>query len=295
MRSTRLSASNAAANAHLDASVRSSGGVRNGLRSLLGLALFAGLAAIAASLATWSVNDPSVTHATDAQTQNLLGYFGASLSDLLMQCFGLAIIAILVPAGMLAWRLTFAAPLPPMRTRYLSWAAGATFASAALGALPRFDSWPLPNGLGGIIGDGMLQMPAWALGGFPTGVLSLTFFVVFGGFGAAALLYAALLIRSGSPATVVADDFAPNVENVGELDEDYERRPGLLLGLAGHMFLTARYHLHRAWLRFDAWRSARAQALADRRARLEAEEAGLAPQLAADLQGDPHLEAPGYG
>ena len=79
MRSSRLTASNSASTV---SSARHSGGFRTTVRSFIGLALFAGLAAIAASLATWSVNDPSVTHATDGPVQNLLGYFGASLSDL---------------------------------------------------------------------------------------------------------------------------------------------------------------------------------------------------------------------
>lgn len=252
------------------------------MRSLTGLALFAGLAVIAASLATWSVNDPSITHATDGEVQNLLGYFGASLSDMLMQFFGLAIIVALVPAGLLAWRMTFAAPLPPMRPRFLAWLGGSIAASAALGALPRFASWPLPNGLGGIVGDGVLQLPAWLLGGFPSGAWALMFFFLFGALAVAALSYAAILIRRPDASATIADEFAPNLTEVGEMEDEYHRRPGLLLGLAGHIILTSRYHLHRGWLKFDAWRSARAQSLAERRARLEAEEAGLAPQMPAE-------------
>ncbi|MEO0497882.1 MAG: DNA translocase FtsK, partial [Pseudomonadota bacterium] len=290
MRSSRLTASNTARTRTPDAATNA-GGLRATLRSLFGLALFAGLATIAASLATWSVNDPSITHATDGEAQNLLGYFGASLSDLLMQFFGLAVIAALIPAGLLAWRLTFASPLPHMRPRFLAWMGGILAASAALGALPRFASWPLPNGLGGILGDGVLQLPAWLMGGFPTGVWALVFFLMFGALAVAALMYAAIIIRRPDASHAPNDEFAPNLTEVGEVEDEYHRRPGLLLGLAGHIILTSRYHLHRAWLRFNTWRSARAQALAERRARLEAEEAGLAPQFPAAHAND----LPAYG
>ena len=125
-----------------------------------------------------------------------------------MQFFGLANIAALIPGVLLAWRLTFAAPVPPMRPRFLAWGGGAIAASAALGALPRFASWPLPNGLGGIIGDGVLQLPAWLLGGFPIGVWALVFFLLFGILAAASLLYASILIKRPDRMTSSADHFA---------------------------------------------------------------------------------------
>ncbi len=55
-----------------------------------GFALIALAAVIAVALATWSVQDPSLSHATDAPVRNLLGTPGAIGADLLMQLFGLA-------------------------------------------------------------------------------------------------------------------------------------------------------------------------------------------------------------
>jgi S-DNA-T family DNA segregation ATPase FtsK/SpoIIIE len=55
-----------------------------------GFALIVLAAAIAIALATWSVQDPSLSHATDAPVRNFLGTPGAVGADLLMQLFGLA-------------------------------------------------------------------------------------------------------------------------------------------------------------------------------------------------------------
>ncbi|KAG1651455.1 Porphobilinogen deaminase [Nymphon striatum] len=59
----------------------------------LALVVFAIFAII--SLATWNAADPSFSHATDAPVANLMGFAGAAVSDLLMQFFGLASIAVL--------------------------------------------------------------------------------------------------------------------------------------------------------------------------------------------------------
>ena len=75
------------------------------LRELTGLGLI-GLAGIAAvALATWSVQDPSLSHATSKSVRNLLGYPGAITADLLMQTFGLGAIMLLLPVSIWGWRM----------------------------------------------------------------------------------------------------------------------------------------------------------------------------------------------
>ena len=44
--------------------------------------------ALLVALATWSVKDPSLSHAVDLRPKNWLGYPGAIASDFLMQLFG---------------------------------------------------------------------------------------------------------------------------------------------------------------------------------------------------------------
>src|SRR5258707_15775787 len=73
------------------------------LREIAGLALIAVSCGAAAALATWSVKDPSFSHATSAPVRNLLGAPGAIAADLATQLFGLATIALIVPFS--AWGL----------------------------------------------------------------------------------------------------------------------------------------------------------------------------------------------
>ena len=60
---------------------------------------------LAASLATWSVSDPSFNHATGGQVRNALGTPGAVLADILMQTIGLATAVFLIPLVLWGWRL----------------------------------------------------------------------------------------------------------------------------------------------------------------------------------------------
>ena len=81
--------------------------IRRRLSELAGLALIllAMLGAIA--LATWSIQDPSLSHATQKPIHNLLGFPGAIFADLAMQLLGLAAILLLVPELLLGWRTAF--------------------------------------------------------------------------------------------------------------------------------------------------------------------------------------------
>ena len=64
--------------------------LRRRLRELIGLALIVLAMLLAVALASWSVQDPSLSHATNAPVRNLLGHPGAIVADLLMQLFGIA-------------------------------------------------------------------------------------------------------------------------------------------------------------------------------------------------------------
>ena len=105
------------------------------------------------ALVTWSVDDPSLNHATGKPVANLLGRPGAIVADLMMQFFGLASLALLAPLGLIALRLLSARPLTRPRLRLAFFLIGALAAAALASALPTIGSWPLPVGLGGIIGD----------------------------------------------------------------------------------------------------------------------------------------------
>src|SRR5581483_8128758 len=159
--------------------------VRRNLSAILGLALLALAGAIAASLATWTVDDPSLSHATDHDARNVLGVPGAIVADLVMQFLGLAGIVLLLPPVVWAWRLVFGEPSRFSWRTALSWVAGALVAALALATLPVFGTWPLPSGIGGVTGDLLLKVPAF-FGASPAGVTNAILGIVFA---AAAVLF----------------------------------------------------------------------------------------------------------
>src|SRR5258708_19437488 len=79
--------------------------IRRRLRELGGLAVFAGVGVTVFALATWSVNDPSLSYATSAPVRNLLGVTRAIAPDLLMPLFGVSTVPLILPPPFLVWRL----------------------------------------------------------------------------------------------------------------------------------------------------------------------------------------------
>lgn len=160
--------------------------METGLRRLLfgtyGFVLIAGACAVWASLATWSVNDPSLNNATRVVPRNLLGGWGAVTADLGIQSLGLAAIFLFLPLAAWGWHLAAGTVPNRRRLRLLAWPASALLLAAAFAALPQPKSWPLPNGLGGILGD-FIMAGAHIIGPFlPDAavafVAGLAFFVV---------------------------------------------------------------------------------------------------------------------
>jgi len=133
--------------------------LRRRLRELGGVALISLAMLAALALATWSVQDPSLSHATDAPVRNLLGRPGAVAADLLMQLLGLGSLALLLPIAVWGYRLLGHKRLSHERLRVLLWLAGAVLSAAFASCLPKSPHWPLPSGLGGVIGDAVLRLP----------------------------------------------------------------------------------------------------------------------------------------
>src|SRR4029450_4662741 len=103
--------------------------LRRRLSELAGLSLMALAVLGAIALATWAVQDPSLSPATQKPIHNLLGYPGAIFSDLAMQLLGLAAILLLVPEALLGWRLLAHRPVGD-RWRSLFWILAMVLAGA---------------------------------------------------------------------------------------------------------------------------------------------------------------------
>ena len=92
---------------------------------------------LAAALASWSVQDPSLSHATNAPVRNLLDVPGAIVADLLMQLFGVASVVLVLPIAVWGWRLATHRALDRERLRLLAWIAGVLLAASFAACLPR--------------------------------------------------------------------------------------------------------------------------------------------------------------
>src|SRR5262245_33783595 len=203
---------------------------------LISLAMMAALA-----LASWSVADPSLSHATDARVRNLMGWPGAVAADLMMQLMGLGALALILPVAIWGYRLLGHRAMGRERLRVMLWPVGAVLAAAMASCLPRSSHWPLPCGLGGAIGDAILRLPVLLFhvplrGG--NGVIAGTLL------GAAAVLAIAfacgLLWRDAD-----ADDDAEDDDEPAEQSEDDRDRGWLSLGGLMHSLLSLRARLAR--------------------------------------------------
>ena len=164
--------------------------LRRRLREIAGVVLMGLCALAAAALATWSVKDPSFSHATGAPTHNLLGAPGAVAADLLMQLFGIACVAVIFPVGAWGWRLLTGRRIDRARLRLIVWVVGALLAAAFVSCFTRTANWPLPTGLGGVIGDMLLRGPAALAGGTLSGLPRLVIAAVLGAFSLASVAVA---------------------------------------------------------------------------------------------------------
>src|SRR5690606_5237452 len=160
-------------------------------------------------LATWSVQDPSLNHATDARAQNWLGMPGAIAADFLMQLFGLAALALILPIGVLGWQILTHRDVYRLRFRFIALLVGLVLSAGAAAAVPATAAWPLPAGLGGVLGDSLMRVPAFVLGEFFAGNVRLVFGL---SFAACALVAMALACGIG----------VSEVEEIDEEDEDEE-------------------------------------------------------------------------
>ena len=215
--------------------------IRRRLRECAGLGLIAVALGAALMLATWSVKDPSFSHATASHPRNFLGMPGAIAADLLMQLVGVAAVAVFLPLALWGWRLIGHRPIGREGLRAGAWFLGILLAAAFASCLPRTAAWPLPTGLGGVIGDALLRLPAAALAGRLSGWPLLIVALVTGA-GAAFLL----AIGSGVGWHEAAP--APRRRTARADDEaDFDgTQPGLIsLGRITHALLSLKSRLVR--------------------------------------------------
>jgi S-DNA-T family DNA segregation ATPase FtsK/SpoIIIE len=210
------------------------------LRELSGLGLIALACVAAVALATWSVQDPSLSHATSKPVRNILGYPGAITADLLMQTFGLGAIMLLLPVAIWGWRMLTHRHFDREALRVAFWILAAVTCAGFASCWPRTGAWPLPTGLGGVTGDALLRLPASLIGadGFFTRLLLGAVF------GAATVVTFAIASGAGSREKPAAD-FEDDEEEADEEAVERESRVVMSLGLISHAILSFRARIGR--------------------------------------------------
>src|SRR5579864_6597125 len=246
------------------------------LRELAGLGLLVLSGVAAAALMTWSVQDPSLSHATSRAIHNVVGYPGAIVADLLMQILGLGAIMLILPVAIWGWRMLTHRTFDREALRITCWILCTVISAGFASCWPHGGRWPLPTGLGGVVGDALVRAPAVVFG--PPGFLySLVLGLVLG-----AATLATFYIASGigsqtkdeDPADIEEDDDA---EIAGEEDSG-----SISLGWMVHALMSMRARL--SWALSAAYRWLVSSAHAPRAASFDRHEPNLggrgAPSLA---------------
>ncbi len=142
------------------------------------------------ALISWSATDPSLSTSSSSATTNLLGAFGAGISDLLLQTLGLTTVFALTCLVVWGLQLTLSGRVDRFQVRaFLAVISLLTIAGGA-SALPTVGNWKFLHGFGGLLGDvsynivaGLMAQLSVAGGGLVAGLL--LFFVGFWSFSVA--------------------------------------------------------------------------------------------------------------
>src|SRR4029077_11988306 len=173
-------------------------------------------------------------------------YPGAIGADLLMQILGLGAIMLILPIAVWGWRMLTHRAFDREALRLGCWILCTVIAAGFASCWPHGGAWPLPTGLGGVVGDALVRAPAVVFG--PPGFI---YRLVLG-----VILFAAMcvcfLFASGwgsrardEELTPIEDDDAPFVEE--------DDPSSVSLGWVFHAAMSAKARL--GWLLSTAYRS----------------------------------------
>ena len=213
---------------------------------LIGISLFAVTGLLAASLASWSITDPSLNNAVDAVPHNWLGTAGAIVADELTQRLGLGVLAVVVIP--VVWAVTLLAHngiSRPLR-RFLAWLTAILAAAGFFALMPHPEGWVLGSGLGGTFGDILAHAAVPAL--------AIIFKAFFAKVVAAALFLLAALVFTVSAAGLSGDDIVELSGSFGGAVQDFTART---FGAMGHLWFTVHGWLRRRFQSAAPQRSAK--------------------------------------
>ncbi|MBR0935206.1 DNA translocase FtsK [Bradyrhizobium jicamae] len=273
---------------HLPHSLRES--LARRLRELMGLGLIALAGILAAALMTWSVQDPSLSHATSRAIRNVLGYPGAIGADLLMQILGLGAIMLILPVAVWGWRMLTHRPFDREALRLGCWILCTVIAAGFASCWPHNTAWPLPTGLGGVVGDALVRAPAVVLG--PPGF--------FYRFVLGIILFSAMTVTFLFASGWGAKESEPELASISDEDEPFveetdDDRSSVSLGWLFHALMSAKARL--GWLFATAYKSLVSSAPQGRAGAFERQEPNIgggraAPSIAPHAEDDDDAHEP---
>jgi S-DNA-T family DNA segregation ATPase FtsK/SpoIIIE len=204
------------------------------LREMAGLGLLSLSGVAAAALMTWSVQDPSLSHATSRSIRNIVGYPGAIGADFLMQILGLGAIMLVLPVAIWGWRMLTHRTFDREALRLACWILCTIIAAGFASCWPHGGSWPLPTGLGGVVGDALVRAPAIVFGP-PTTVYRLVLgFILF------AAMMATLLVAGGFGSRAKEEELTPIEDDDAPFVEGEDDRSSAVLGWIAHAAMSTK-------------------------------------------------------
>jgi S-DNA-T family DNA segregation ATPase FtsK/SpoIIIE len=228
-------------------------GPKRRLAEVCGVALLALVAGAGVSLMSWSVDDPSLTHATSKAAHNWVGRGGAIAADLLMQFLGVGAAAALAPPAAWGWRLAAERRIGRVSPRVLLLMLGTAATCGFASLLPAPASWPLPTGLGGVVGDAVVWIPRKVFAGARMEMMGVGLVLA-----ATAILSLTASAGYGFASPAAAGDSASDASRrrapppIDVEDDDHEGEPGFALvslGAAIHSLYVVKGALTRLFLR----------------------------------------------
>jgi S-DNA-T family DNA segregation ATPase FtsK/SpoIIIE len=204
------------------------------MREMAGLGLLSLSGVAAAALMTWSVQDPSLSHATSRSIRNIVGYPGAIGADLLMQILGLGAVMLILPLAIWGWRMLTHRTFDREALRLACWILCTIIAAGFASCWPHGGSWPLPTGLGGVVGDALLRAPAIVFGPPGTVYRLVLGFVLF------AAMMATLLVAGGFGSRPKEEELTPIEDDDAPFVEEEDDRSSAVLGWIAHAAMSAK-------------------------------------------------------
>ncbi len=260
---------------------------------IAGLLLLALSGILLASMASWSVDDPSLSFATGKTAANWLGFPGAVIADLAFQFLGLAALVMVVPLALWGWAMTRRMRPTRMGLRTLAWLAATLSAAGVFAFIGMPETWPLPTGLGGLAGMIFSGLAGTIVGDDPQPVTSSLFAIIL-----AAPALALFWIAMGLGTAVPAKPQKASTSRAAAADPADEREPNpvleVALGALVHMGYSVRTAFRRARADHAARRAAEAEEQYghDREPSLEPDMGDTAPRRGEPAMSPRQIHAP---